>query len=62
MANFKVVGVILEHLKWQLKKKFFHDAKQFVWDDPYLFKIGTYNLLRSCVATEEAANILWLKW
>ncbi|XP_014491938.1 uncharacterized protein LOC106754437 [Vigna radiata var. radiata] len=59
LANFKAAGVILEELNWQQKKKFLHDAKQFVWDDPYLFKIGEDNLLRRCVTKEEAKKILW---
>jgi len=30
-----------------------------VWDDPYLFKTGEDNLLRRCVAQDEARKILW---
>jgi len=59
MENFKVVGVLPKQLKWKQKNKFLHDAKQFVWDDPFLFKIGAYNLLRRCVITQEAVSILW---
>ncbi|XP_014523382.1 uncharacterized protein LOC106779719 [Vigna radiata var. radiata] len=59
MANFKAASVISEDLNWQQRKKFLHDAKQFVWDDPYLFKIGADNLLRHCVTKEEVEGILW---
>ena len=59
MANFKAVGVLPEELSWHQKKKFLHDAKQFVWDDPYLFKLGADNLLRRCVTAEEVTGILW---
>ncbi|XP_047181152.1 uncharacterized protein LOC124847653, partial [Vigna umbellata] len=58
MTNFKIVGLIPENFKCQ-QKKFLHDAKQFIWDDPFLFKIGADNLLRRCVTNEEAAEILW---
>ncbi|XP_052736062.1 uncharacterized protein LOC128197714 [Vigna angularis] len=59
MANFKAAGVILEDLNWQQRKKNLHDAKQFIWDDPHLFKIGADNLLRRCVTKEEVEGILW---
>src|ERR1044072_5983833 len=41
------------------KKKFLKDATHYVWDDPYLFKVGADGLLRRCVAANEAKNILW---
>ena len=59
LANFKAAGVIPEGFNWQQKKKFLHDAKQFIWDDPYLFKIGADNLLRRCVTEAKAEDILW---
>lgn len=59
MANYKATGFIHEEFSWQQKKKFLHDSTQYVWDDPYLFKIGADNLLRRCVDREEARKILW---
>ncbi|XP_014634022.1 uncharacterized protein [Glycine max] len=59
MANFKVAGVIPKDLNWQQRKKFFHDARHYIWDDPHLFKVGVDNLLRRCVTSEEAKGILW---
>ena len=59
MANFKAVGVLPDDFTWHQKKKFLYDAKQFIWDDPFLFKLGADNLLRRCVTVEEAAGILW---
>ena len=35
------------------------DSNQYIWDDPYLFKIGADNLMRRCVTSREAQNILW---
>lgn len=52
LANFKVVGVILEDMNWHQKKKFLWDSKQYVWDDPHLFKIGANNLFRWCATKE----------
>jgi len=51
MANFKAAGVIPKDLNWQQKKRFFYDARHYVWDDPHLFKVGADNLLRRCVTS-----------
>ena len=59
MANFKAAGIIPKDLNWQKRKKFLHDARFYIWDDPHLFKIGADNLLRRCVTQEEAKRILW---
>ncbi|XP_028201926.1 uncharacterized protein LOC114386124 [Glycine soja] len=53
MANFKAAGVIPKYLNWQQRKKFFHDARYYIWDDPHLFKVGADNLLRRCVTRNE---------
>ena len=45
MANFKAAGALPDDLTWHQKKKFLKDANYFVWDDPYLFKIGADNQL-----------------
>jgi len=58
IANFKAIGIIPEDMDWQQKKKLFKEANQYVWDDPYLLKIGVDNLLRRCVTSDEAKNIL----
>ena len=59
MANFKAAGIIPKDLNWQQRKKFLHDARFYIWDYPYLFKIGADNLLRRCVTQEEVKSILW---
>ncbi|XP_050876328.1 uncharacterized protein LOC127080035 [Lathyrus oleraceus] len=46
LANYKVTGMIPEDFNWQQNKKFLRDATYYVWDDPYLFKIGVGDLLR----------------
>ena len=59
MANFKAAGIIPKDLNRKQRKKFLHDARFYIWDDPHLFKIGADNLLRRCVTQEEAKHILW---
>ncbi|XP_014524457.1 uncharacterized protein LOC106780674 [Vigna radiata var. radiata] len=59
IANFKAAGILLDDLTWQQKKKFIHDSKECLWDDPYLFKLGADRLFRRCVTVEEAVSILW---
>lgn len=59
MANFKAAGMILEDLTWQQRKRFFWDSKHYIWDDPFLFKIGHDGLLRRCVPKDEGHKIIW---
>ena len=58
MANFKAAGIIPKDLNRKQRKKFLHDARFYIWDDPHLFMIGADNLLRRCVTQEEAKHIL----
>jgi len=53
MANFKVAGIIPENMDWQQRKKLLKDSNQYIWDHPYLFKMGADNLLRRCVINKE---------
>ncbi|XP_014631446.1 uncharacterized protein [Glycine max] len=46
LANFKAAGIIPKDLTWRQRKKFLHDARFYIWDDPHLFKIRADNLLR----------------
>jgi len=59
MTNYKATKFIPEDFTWQQRKKFLHEENHYVWDEPYLFKIGVDNLLRRCVDNEEAKKILW---
>lgn len=55
----KATRLISEDLTWNHKKIFLFDAKYYVWDEPYLFKIAADKLMRRCVTKEEARSILW---
>lgn len=52
LANHKATNWLPEDLTWQQKKKFLSDSKFYVWYEPYLFKIGVYDLLTRCVTKE----------
>nr|GEZ12942.1 reverse transcriptase domain-containing protein [Tanacetum cinerariifolium] len=42
----------------QQKNKFFKDVKHYFWDDAYLFKTCADQVIRRCVAGQEAVDIL----
>nr|GFB21176.1 reverse transcriptase domain-containing protein [Tanacetum cinerariifolium] len=42
----------------QQKHKFFKDARHYFWDDPYLFRTCADQIIRCCVAGQEAIDIL----
>nr|GEU70463.1 reverse transcriptase domain-containing protein [Tanacetum cinerariifolium] len=42
----------------QQKNKFFKDIKHYFWDDPYLFRICTDQIIRRCMHGQEAYDIL----
>ncbi|XP_058744331.1 uncharacterized protein LOC131616902 [Vicia villosa] len=59
LANHKATGMIPVDFDWNKKKKLLSNVKYYLWDDPYLFKIGADGILRRCVTEEEAQQILW---
>ncbi|GJS78967.1 reverse transcriptase domain-containing protein [Tanacetum coccineum] len=57
-ANYHAGNFIVKGMSSQQKNKFFKDVKHYFWDDPYLFKICADQVIRRCVAGQEAVNIL----
>ncbi|GJV29346.1 reverse transcriptase domain-containing protein [Tanacetum coccineum] len=57
-ANYHAGNFIIKGMSSQQKNKFFKDVKQYFWDDPYLFKICADQMIRRCVAGQEAVDIL----
>nr|GEY16632.1 reverse transcriptase domain-containing protein [Tanacetum cinerariifolium] len=57
-ANFHAGNFIVNGMLSQQKKKFFKDVKHYLWDDPYLFRICTDQIIRRCVHGQEANDIL----
>jgi len=59
MENFKADNVLLDDIEQHQRKKFFKDANHYLWDDPYLFKVSTNDLISRCVLGEEDSGIMW---
>ncbi|XP_076912883.1 uncharacterized protein LOC143571310 [Bidens hawaiensis] len=57
-ANYLAKNIVLEGMTTQQKRKFFRDVNRYVWDDPFLFKIGGDRILIRCVTKEEGWDIL----
>ena len=57
-ANYLVSGMLLHELKFQEKKKFLHDFKSYQWDDPYLYKLCSDQVIRRCTSKWEIPHIL----
>ncbi|XP_061348802.1 uncharacterized protein LOC133294170, partial [Gastrolobium bilobum] len=58
IANFLVSGIMPNHKNSQQRKRFIHDCKYYLWDEPYLFKRCPDQILRRCVPEEEMQSIL----
>ncbi|KAK1417158.1 hypothetical protein QVD17_26281 [Tagetes erecta] len=58
LANYLSHGYLVQGLTHQQKKKLFADVKHYIWDDPYLFRIGADQIVRRCVFGDEARSVL----
>nr|GEZ02228.1 reverse transcriptase domain-containing protein [Tanacetum cinerariifolium] len=57
-ANYHVGKFIIKGMTTQQKQKIFKDVRHYFWDDPYLFKTCPDQIIRRCVAGQEAIDIL----
>nr|GEV82761.1 reverse transcriptase domain-containing protein [Tanacetum cinerariifolium] len=57
-ANYHAGNFIVKWMSSQQKKKFFKDVKHYFWDEPYLFKICSDQIIRWCVHGQEANDII----
>nr|GFA30185.1 reverse transcriptase domain-containing protein [Tanacetum cinerariifolium] len=56
--NYHARNFIIKGMTTQQKQKFFKDARHYFWDDPYLFRTYPDQIIRRCVAGQEAIDIL----
>nr|GEW29581.1 reverse transcriptase domain-containing protein [Tanacetum cinerariifolium] len=57
-ANYHMGKFIIKGMSTQQKNKFFKDVKHYFCDDPFLFKTYADQVIRRCVAGQEAVDIL----
>ena len=57
-AQYLVSGLLPPELKFQEKKKFLYYVRSYQWDDPYLYKLCPYQVIRRCAAEGEIPHIL----
>ncbi|XP_074337226.1 uncharacterized protein LOC141674415 [Apium graveolens] len=57
-ANFCVSGSHPPELTYQQRNRFYHDAKQYFWDDPFLYRKCADGIFRKCVLEFEVNDIL----
>ncbi|GJU71988.1 reverse transcriptase domain-containing protein [Tanacetum coccineum] len=57
-AIFHAGNFIIKGMTTQQKKKFFKNVKHYFWDDPYLFRICTDQIIRRSVHGQDANDIL----
>nr|GFB22039.1 reverse transcriptase domain-containing protein [Tanacetum cinerariifolium] len=57
-ANYHAGKFIIKGMTTQQKQNFFKDVRHYFWDDPYLFRTCLDQIIRSCVAGQEALDIL----
>ncbi|KAJ9556305.1 hypothetical protein OSB04_010919 [Centaurea solstitialis] len=58
LANYLASGLKPYDFKTQQFKRFLHESKPYIWDDPHLFKMGADQILRRCVPDWEQHQIL----
>ncbi|GJV89118.1 reverse transcriptase domain-containing protein, partial [Tanacetum coccineum] len=58
IANYYAGKFLIKGMSTQQKRKFFKDIKHYFWDDPYLFRTCTDQIIRRCVFGQEALEIL----
>nr|GEX54044.1 reverse transcriptase domain-containing protein [Tanacetum cinerariifolium] len=56
-ANYHVGKFIIKGMTTQQKNKFFKDVKYYFWDDPYLYKTCTDQVIRRYAAGQKAIDI-----
>nr|GFB00040.1 reverse transcriptase domain-containing protein [Tanacetum cinerariifolium] len=58
LENYHAEKFIIKGMTSQQKQKFFKDARHYFWDDPCLFRTCPDQIIRRCVAGQEAIDIL----
>ncbi|XP_070022034.1 uncharacterized protein [Nicotiana sylvestris] len=57
-ANYLASGIVPHDLSSVQRKRFFHESRQYYWDEPYLFRICLDNMIRRFVPEIEKFSVL----
>jgi hypothetical protein len=58
IVNYLVSGKMPKVWGSQDKKRFLSEVRWFYWDEPYLFKIGSDQIIRRCIPNDEVVGVL----
>lgn len=58
IVNYLVSDIIPYGLNFYEKKKFIHDSRYYLWDDPYLYRRCSDQIIRRCVHQDDFEKIL----
>ncbi|CAM8883007.1 unnamed protein product [Rhodiola kirilowii] len=58
IVNYLVGGTFPPSFTKAQSMKLRHDARHYLWDDPYLWKIGADQILRRCIPDNEIASVI----
>ena len=58
IVNYLVSNIMPPNLTSAQKKKFLHEVKWYMWDEPYLFRQGADQIIRRCIPFCETEGIL----
>ncbi|CAM8952521.1 unnamed protein product [Rhodiola kirilowii] len=57
-VNHLTCNIIPEGLSYNQKSKFLHDVSRYYWDDPFLYKLCSDGIYRTCVPKEDFNEII----
>ena len=57
-ANYLVTNQMPLHWTKQDRSKFLAKVKYFFWDDPYLFKYCSNQIIRRCISASDQQNVI----
>ncbi|CAM8889514.1 unnamed protein product [Rhodiola kirilowii] len=57
-VNYLTCNILPEGLDYNQKSKFLHDVSRYNWDDPYLYKLCSDGIYRTCVPKEDIKEII----
>ncbi|XP_076960322.1 uncharacterized protein LOC143636672 [Bidens hawaiensis] len=57
-VNYRATGEMLKHWAKKRRQQFLSQVKQYIWDEPDLFKIVADQIIRRCIPESEVQEIL----